>query len=256
MASLGPLSGRQRAQEADVEESAETVPKCDSDELKFLHARSCQMCWKQTMPSKSAGEPSNVQETADFNSLYLMSDAAVRPSVEIFHRVTAADEAGHNWLYKKHALTWHHADIFVGDQALITAWILCCFVLRPSSHPHHHHHKLCLQKQGPPHYCVALKQQCLKWTTCRVCEDWGCWIFSYLSCLQPYLTLWSWDLFYCSILVFMLSKNSLIQQWCINMFRKLPPSYPNTPASHILPGLIYHAKVMMSGRLSRPKKRD
>lgn len=33
----------------------------------------------------------NVQESSDFDSLYLMSDATVRPSVEIFHRVTAAD---------------------------------------------------------------------------------------------------------------------------------------------------------------------
>lgn len=32
--------------------------------------------------------------------------------------------------------------------------------------------------------------------------------------------------------------------------------FPRSPASHILPGLIYNAKVMMSGRVSRPKKRD
>lgn len=57
---LAPSSGRKREKEADVEESAETVPEHDSDELKFLHARSCQMCWKQTMPSKSPGKPSNV----------------------------------------------------------------------------------------------------------------------------------------------------------------------------------------------------
>lgn len=88
---LACYQGEKEKKEADVEESAETVPKRDSDELKCLHARSCQMCWKQTMPSKSAGEASNVQETVDFNSLDLMSDATVRPSVEIFHRVRAAD---------------------------------------------------------------------------------------------------------------------------------------------------------------------
>lgn len=97
MASLGlawPVIREEKGErEADVEEYAETVSKKkrDSDELKFLRARSCQMCWKQTMPSESAGEARNVQGTADFNSLYLMSDATVRPSVEIFHRVTAAD---------------------------------------------------------------------------------------------------------------------------------------------------------------------
>lgn len=46
------------------------------------------------------------------------------------------------------------------------------------------------------------------------------------------------------------------KQRCINMFSKFPLPLPTPPPSHILPGLIYNAKVMMSGRVTRPKKRD
>lgn len=73
---------------ADVEEFSVIVPGRDTDELKFLSAKSRRKCSEQTMPSKDG---SAAQEAAGFNSLYLMSEASVRPSVEIFHRVTAAD---------------------------------------------------------------------------------------------------------------------------------------------------------------------
>lgn len=46
------------------------------------------------------------------------------------------------------------------------------------------------------------------------------------------------------------------QTWMHKHVWQISPSLANPPPSHILPGLIYNAKVMMSGRVSRPKKRD